>query len=633
MGHLTTLRWIGVGEPPITAGIQSSTVDPDTQNGSEGEHEWLVTNGLGGYASGTMTGLVTRRFHGYLVAALPAPRGRTMMLNNLQEVIVGERTRVRLTEQPEPEQTGTPIAELREFRLELGLPVWIYELDDTVIEKRIVMPHQQNTVYVTYTRLSGAGKLALCVDPWIHFRAHDGGVAGSIEGVYALRAIAGRYDITDTLDVGLPPLRLKLIGVESRFAIEERRIRNVHYLVEQTRGYDASGDLYSPGTFRTALLVDTPVSMVASTEDWEVIDALAPADALACERTRRERLVHIADPMLQTSVGSELVLAADQFIIHPAGRLADAARAQATGDEERTIIAGYHWFTDWGRDTMISLDGLTLATGRHEEAGYILRTFAKYIKDGLIPNVFPEGKAVGLYNAADATLWFFHATKRYVDASGDRHTLVRMFSLFDKIIEAHVRGTKFGIVVDSADGLLVEGAPSLPLTWMDAKVGDLVVTPRRGKAVEINALWYNALRLMEEWADDDRHNPTLARKYGAMAERARVSFNARFWNDATQALFDVVDSDHGNDASIRPNQLFAISLPHPVLDPARWKSVVDVVRDKLLTPYGLRTLLGGQHRLQSREYFGDLRARATSPITRGRWPWLHGRVRRRVRGG
>jgi predicted glycogen debranching enzyme len=619
----TTLRWIGVGAPPAAEGIQSSTVNPDVREASEGAPEWLVTNGLGGYASGTMTGLVTRRFHGYLIAALPAPRGRTMMLNHINDVMASARTRARLSEQPDPENTGMPVATLREFRLELGIPVWTYEHDGNVIEKRIVMPHRQNTVFITYHRVAGTGDLELSIDPWVHFRRHEGQLSGPIDGVYALRVIAGRYEIEDTLDVGLPPLRLEMRGAQVRFALDERRIGNVRYMIEQSRGYDASGDLYSPGRLVAQLAVGSPVTLVASVEDWEVIEALEPAQALAAERMRRERLVQMADPALRTSLGSELVLAADQFIIHPAGRVQDAARAHAAGDEERTILAGYHWFTDWGRDTMISLEGLTIATGRVDEAGYILRTFAKRVKDGLIPNMFPEGKAEGLYHTADATLWFFHATKRYVDASGDKDTLARLMPVLEQIVELHVAGTDFGIHVDHNDGLLVQGASGYQLTWMDAKVGDLVVTPRRGKAVEINALWYNALRLMEEWAESELHDTLAQQKYRALAERTRESFNARFWNDRTRALYDVLDGPNGDDPAIRPNQIFSISLPHPVLDRVHWQAVVDCVRENLLTPYGLRSLAPGHPDYQP-VYFGDLRSRDLAYHQGTVWPWLIG---------
>jgi predicted glycogen debranching enzyme len=490
-----------------------------------------------------------------------------------------------------------------------------------VIEVRIIMPHRQNTVFITCQRVSGTGKMQLSFDPWIQFRPHEGALSGLADNQYALRVSSGHYEIEDVLDVGLPPLRMKVLGGRSNIAVDERRIRNVKYLVEQSRGYDASGDLYSPGLFRADLEVGAPVTLVASVEDWRTIEALSPAEALAIECTRRERLLKIAHPALHTSIGSELVLAADQFLINPAGRLEDAATAHAAGDEERSVIAGYHWFTDWGRDTMISLEGLTLATGRIQEAGYILRTFAKYLKDGLIPNMFPEGKGEGLYHTADATLWFFHAAKRYVDVSGDHDTLDRLLPRFEEIISLHERGTRFGIHVDPADGLLVQGAPAYQLTWMDAKVGDLVVTPRRGKAVEINALWYNALRLMEEWVFT--RDAEAAKRYRALADRARESFNRRFWNEGSLALFDVIDGEGGDDAAIRPNQIFAVSLPHAVLDRERWKAVVDIVRDRLLTPYGLRSLAPG-HPAYQPQYFGDLRARDLAYHQGTVWPWLIG---------
>src|SRR5262245_49670060 len=375
------------------------------------------------------------------------------------------------------------------------------------------MTHRQNTVFITYKRLSRPGKMRISFQPWVQFRPHEGALSGLIANRYALRVSAGQYEIEDTLDTTLPPLRIKLEGAPALFLLGEHNIRNVKYLVEQSRGYDASGDLYSPGTFYVDLENGAAVTVVASVEDWRTINALSAEQALAGERMRRERLVKSAHPALQTGLGSEFVLAADQFIIHPAGRLEDAAKAHVTGDEERTIIAGYHWFTDWGRDTMISLEGLTLTTGRVAEGGYILRTFAKYLKDGLIPNMFPEGTGEGLYHTADATLWFFHATKRYVETSGDRDTLNRLLPKFEQIIALHERGTRFGIRIDPADDLYVQGAPGYQLTWMDAKVGDLVVTPRRGKAVEINALWYNALRLMEEWIDNERGDAGAAKRY------------------------------------------------------------------------------------------------------------------------
>jgi predicted glycogen debranching enzyme len=303
----------------------------------------------------------------------------------------------------------------------------------------------------------------------------------------------------------------------------------------------------------------------------------------------------------------------------------------------RTVIAGYHWFTDWGRDTMISLDGLTLVTGRHTEAGYILRTFAHHVRDGLIPNLFPEGEKQGLYHTADATLWFFHAIQCYLNATGDRETLRLLLPRLVDIVEHHLAGTHFGIGVDPADGLLRQGAQGYQLTWMDAKVGDWVVTPRRGKAVEINALWYNALRLLQRWLEEERQGgPRRAAGKGKIplgqegvaavaehAERARASFNRRFWYAAGGYLYDVVDGEHGDDPACRPNQIFAIALPHPVLDPAHWPAVVGVVQEKLLTPVGLRSL-APDHPDYKPRYDGDLRARDAAYHQGTVWAWLIG---------
>jgi predicted glycogen debranching enzyme len=316
------------------------------------------------------------------------------------------------------------------------------------------------------------------------------------------------------------------------------------------------------------------------------------------------------------------VLAADQFIINPVGRLQDAARAHAAGDEVRTVIAGYHWFTDWGRDTMISLEGLTLATDRHTEAVWILRTFAHYIRHGLIPNLFPEGENEGLYHTADATLWFFHALDRYVENTGDRDTLRELLPGLNEIVEHHVRGTRFGIGVDPRDGLLRQGAEHYQLTWMDAKVEDWVVTPRRGKAVEINGLWYNALCLMENWTREEHHDEA-ARPFSELAARTRASFNRRFWYPAGNYLYDVVDGEDGDDHACRPNQLLAISLKHPVLEPQYWKPVLEVVQNRLLTPVGLRTL-NREHADYKPKYFGDLRARDAAYHQGTVWAWLIG---------
>jgi predicted glycogen debranching enzyme len=295
---------------------------------------------------------------------------------------------------------------------------------------------------------------------------------------------------------------------------------------------------------------------------------------------------------------------------------------QAAGDEARTVIAGYHWFTDWGRDTMISLDGLTLTTGRPVEAGYILRTFAEYIRDGLIPNLFPEHEKEGLYHTADATLWFFEAIHRYLQATDDRTTLRLLLPKLQEIVEYHQQGTHFGIGVDPVDGLLRQGAEGYQLTWMDAKVDDWVVTPRRGKAVEINALWFNALCLLAGWVREEQ-GEEAAGSLGKPAEQVRESFNTRFWYEEGGYLYDLVDGEKGDDPACRPNQIFAISLTHPVLERSRWEPMVGTVRERLLTPFGLRSLAPG-HPDYKPQYYGDLRARDAAYHQGTVWAWLIG---------
>ncbi|MGH7258310.1 MAG: amylo-alpha-1,6-glucosidase, partial [Nitrospiraceae bacterium] len=362
-----------------------------------------------------------------------------------------------------------------------------------------------------------------------------------------------------------------------------------------------------------------PISFVASTEPWENLQFEA-RPIFEAEAQRVTKLLAQSNAGGQDDFARWLTLAADQFIVFPGSRLEEHALAQASGDEARTVIAGYHWFTDWGRDTMISLEGLTLCTGRHKEARSILRTFAHYIRDGLLPNLFPEGQRKAFYHTADATLWYFHALDRYYRATEDRDTLMTLYPILKGVIDHHMRGTHFGIGVDDKDGLLRAGAEGYQLTWMDAKVDDWVVTPRRGKPVEIQALWYNALRCMAQWAERLNERPE---QWSEMAGRAEQSFNARFWCEEQRYLFDVVDGEQGHDASLRPNQILTLSLQYPILHESRWSAVVDVVADKLLTPVGLRTLNRG-HRDYKPMYFGDLRARDAAYHQGTVWAWLIG---------
>jgi predicted glycogen debranching enzyme len=592
--------------------------------------EWLVTNGLGGYASGTIASVPTRRYHGLLISALPNPFGRTVMLHHLTEI-------VRLTDRTTiiglggEERSGNlslaGTKHLVEFRLEDGLPIWIYTIGTYVLEKRLWLLHRQNTVHVQYRLLEGDGPVRLKLRPAVNFRPHEGPVSTPLQRPYVVTAREERYELcagaqTDGGPV-VPPLRMRVHGERGSFTLEPQTVPELLYRIEESRGYQSRGDLFSPGHFRVDLDVGKPAVLVASTEPWETVDALAPEEAYRAELARRRSLIAHAHICAHDGPAAELVLAADQFIITPAGRAEDAARAHAAGDEVRTIIAGYHWFTDWGRDTMISLEGLTLSTGRHLEAGYILRTFAHYIRDGLIPNMFPEGERDGLYHTADATMWFFHAIDRYLEVTGDRETLRRILPRLRDIVDHHVRGTHYGIGVDSRDGLLRQGAEGYQLTWMDAKVDGWVVTPRRGKAVEINALWYNALRLLASWLEQEG-SANEARGVTSLADRVQESFNKRFWYAPGGYLYDIVDGEDGkDDPACRPNQVLAISPRHPVLEKSRWEPVLRTVHDRLLTPVGLRSL-AQDHPDYKAKYYGDLRTRDAAYHQGTVWSWLSG---------
>jgi predicted glycogen debranching enzyme len=586
-------------------------VSRDENPVAEARREWLVTNGLGGFASATISGEITRRYHGFLIAALPAPLGRIVMLSDVEVEI---------------ERADGTMANIREagrflgFTLAMGLPSWRYEIDGMTLEKSVVMPARHNIVHITFRLIGGERPVRLRLRPFTNFRRLESPVNEALAASYALNVQGELYEVTAGPD--LPALRLITMGCDNAtFTADGGSRRESLFPAEAQRGYDARGWVWSPGYFTVELKPDCAATLVAAIEPWHIIRALTPENARNFEVERRSRLVAQATPPAREGLAAELVLAADNFIITPVGRIADIARAHAEGDDVRTVIAGYHWFTDWGRDTMISLEGLTLTTGREPEAKWILRAFAHYVRDGLIPNMFPEGDIEGLYHTADATLWFFHALGRYLDRCPDEVTLAIILPILQDIVHHHLEGTRFGIKVDPRDGLLSQGAKGYQLTWMDAKVGDWVVTPRRGKAVEINALWYNALCLLAGWLRD-AGDPEAAGIAG-QAEWTRQSFNRRFWYEQGGYLYDVVDGENGNDSSFRPNQIFAISLTHPVLDRKRWAKVVDAVEAKLLTPFGLRSLAPDEPDFKPR-YFGDLRARDAAYHQGTVWAWLIG---------
>ena len=585
--------------------------------------EWLVTNALGGYATGTIAGVCTRRYHGLLIAAHPAPLGRYVMLNHLEEMLEARERQFRLSgDEPTEGALNLPdTTVLESFHLESGLPVWTFANNEFRIVKRLMMPHLQNTTLITYHLADADAPVTLALRPSVHFRQHEHDVVAAFSSPYSVVQISeNRIEITAE---NVPSLRFAVRDAPTRFIKEPQFLPEMLYRLERDRGYAHRGLLWSPGIMILELAPGSAATVAISTEPWAATEGIHSAEAFALEQERRMTLLERAAIDGRDVFAAQLVLAADQFVIEPMTRTVDTARARAAGHESRTVIAGYHWFTDWGRDTMISLDGLALATGRHREAASILRTFASYVRDGLIPNMFPEGEHEGLYHTADATMWFFHAVHRYLIETDDRVLLGELLPILNEILDHHIRGTRFGIGVDPDDGLLRQGAEGYQLTWMDAKVDGWVVTPRRGKAVEINALFYNALSLTEEWTrvSGDIERADALRKY---ADRVERSFNERFWNDDGQYLFDVVDAEGGgNDRALRPNQIFAVALDRPVLDESRWMRVVDVVREELLTPVGLRSL-SRDHPDYKPLYDGDLRSRDAAYHQGTVWGWLIG---------
>ena len=580
--------------------------------------EWLVANGLGGYASSTVGGACSRRYHGLLIAACRAPLGRVVAFSELEETALppGGGGAVELGGR----RAGAPA--LRGFRLESGLPVWDFEAGGRVVEKRVLLPHRQNTVYVRYRLVSGAGPLRLELRPWLHLRPLDESVDRELPGPYAVQAVGPRYELKG--EERLPALRLFLEGAGSAFHLTGGEVREVEYPVEAQRGYPGRERLWCPGVFQVELAGEGSAILAASTEPWEVVDALHPEEVFRTEMERRQRLLADAHPSARAGTGGELVLAADQFIIAPVTRAADEVRAHAAGDEIRSVIAGFHWFTDWGRDTMITLEGLTLATGRFQEAAYILRTFARSIRDGLIPNLFPEGSEEGLYHTADATLWFFHAVDRYLQSHRrPDHAAASSCRSLAEIVRHHVRGTRFGIGIDPADGLLRQGAAGLPADLDGRQGGRLGGHPaaRQGGGDQRAVVQRPAAA------------GGLAAGGGGGGERPprRVpwptgstrSFNRRFWNGRDRLPVRRRRRGGRRRPGRAPQPAVLLLPPPPGARSRRWEPVLRVVRERLLTPYGLRTLAPGEPGYQP-HYGGDLRARDAAYHQGTVWPWLIG---------
>ena len=386
--------------------------------------EWLVTNGLGGYASGTLLCAPTRRYHGMFVPDLPSPWGRTVMIPRLDEeaIVDGESVLLSGVEFEDGRLQGDLPRVLSEFTREWQTPVWRCVLKGRRLEKRVIMPYGHNSVYVEYRLLDGES-LRLHIRPFVTFRMLDAQLHEAKRPPFPLTVLDGRYEMH--LCEGAPSLKMCLRPYSGVFVADSITSPGVSYRIDRDRGSDHVENLASPGYFTAELTSEWSIAFVASTESWELLD-FPPEAIFEAETQRLHKLLSDLPDRGREGMEGWLTLAADQFIVYPGSRLEEQALARASGDEARTVIAGYHWFTDWGRDTMISLEGLTLCTGRHREARSILRTFANYIKDGLLPNLFPEGQRKALYHTVDATLWYFHALDRYHRVTGDSETLMAL---------------------------------------------------------------------------------------------------------------------------------------------------------------------------------------------------------------
>jgi predicted glycogen debranching enzyme len=565
---------------------------------SSTSREWLEANGLGGFSSSTIIGLNTRRYHGLLTAATKPPVGRVVLLSKLEEVLIIDGRRFELSAN---QYSG--VVHPGGFQFQTGFrldpfPVFTYEADGLRLEKTVFMVQGQNTTVVQYELQTKAGaheSIKLEIRPLIAFRdyhstTHENGALNPSVNLEAGIATVAPYK-------DLPPLYFPHDAGESD--TNGFWYRNFEYAVERERGLDCAEDLFSPFSITFDLKSLKRARIIASTERHDI----GKADEFLEDEIKRRRNI----AKTRTELVEALTAAADQFVV---------ARERC-----KTVIAGYHWFSDWGRDTMIALPGLMLVTGRSQMAQSVLLEFAKHVDQGMLPNRFPDAGETPEYNTVDATLWFFEAVRALLQYT-DEYDFVRqnLYSVLADIISWHEKGTRFNIHVDD-DGLLYSGEPGVQLTWMDAKVGDWVVTPRQGKPVEIQALWYNALRLMEHLAGKFKDAKAM-KKYAAMADHARVSFNQLFWNEATGCLYDVVNGEV-RDTAIRPNQVLAVSLTNSMVSIERAESILKVVERELLTPRGLRTLSPADSNYIGR-YEGDPRKRDGAYHQGTVWPWLMG---------
>ena len=573
--------------------------------------EWLVTNGLGGYASGSLMGPATRRYHGLLVPALAPPVERVLVVQGSLEWVIDGGERIPLSTHEYGDGTVDPagFVNVESFELDGALPVWRFAIADQIVERRVWMPLGRDATWITFKLARGERPLELeltALATWrdLHSLATPSVPPGAevADGGLAVHFDGAAWTLTVASSGGT--------AASEPVAASVDRYRDFLHREETARGLDDRSDAFAVGTLRLSLRPGETAGVLLSVDPDSGRDlADGPDASLARVRARQVELLERADAVDAEPAIQQLVLAGDQFLVE---------RRPAA----RTIIAGYHWFNDWGRDTMIALPGLALATGRADESAAILRSFAPHVRDGLLPNNFPDsGDADPAYNTVDASLWYVIAVGRHLDHTGDTGFVRELLPVVRQIVDRHIAGTRFGIGMDPADGLLRAGEPGLQLTWMDAKIGEWVVTPRIGKPVEINALWFNALRYLSSWLAD-LGDPAAA-TYGDLADRVRSSFLARFLSADGDHLADVVDGPDGDDRRLRPNQVFAISLPHPLIEGEAAARVLGSIERSLATSYGLRTLAPTDPDYRG-DYGGDQAKRDSGYHQGPVWTWLAG---------
>ncbi|MBX3080526.1 MAG: glycogen debranching enzyme family protein [Anaerolineae bacterium] len=590
------------------------TSDPDALL----RREWLVTNGIGGYAMGTPAGARTRRYHGLLVAALKPPTARTLLVASVDAWVEIDKTKHPLCTHEWTAGVLLPdgYRHLESFRLEGLIPTFTWTIGDVSIVQRIWMDYGKNTTYVLYEYQRGTRPIKLQLIPLCTYRDHHrntlGGaaidVAMSEVAIYDCATVQASEDLSRDPHAPAPqPFRL-LCNADKAQATAEWWW-SFRMSQETERGLTDHEDLFAAATFTKTLTPGQSTVLICTTETdlpraWK--------DALAAERARQEHLLTGAYLDEAPVWIRQLALAADQFIV-----------ARTINKEKgTTIIAGYPWFSDWGRDTVIALPGLTLALRRGNLAERILRTFAHFIDQGMLPNRFPDDGEAPEYNTVDATLWYFEALRAYLAEHNDIDLVKFLYPKLVSIIEWHIKGTRYNIRVDPEDGLLYAGDETTQLTWMDVKIDDWAVTPRAGKPVEINALWYNALCIMRDLAVR-LGNTASSHTYATMAQRVYDSFNQRFWYAKGGYCYDVIDTLDGDDLSLRPNQLIALSLPNMLLSEEKAKSVLDICARELVTSVGLRSL-APDHIDFIGHYSGDIPSRDGAYHQGTVWSWLIG---------